>query len=119
MNWTTIAEWVSDLGRQYGVDPFIFGLIYIGAIPFFSLSVAWIIRNARRKQSIRIPLTFAALFFVSSYLYLLVAGRGIPLWVYVILALVAISGAYSTWKKIRSRLASSASACGTCHNVRS
>jgi hypothetical protein len=30
---------------NYGVNPLIFGAIYVGAIPFFSFSIGWLIRN--------------------------------------------------------------------------
>ena len=32
-------QWILDLGAQYGVNPYIFGAIYVGAIPFFLFSV--------------------------------------------------------------------------------
>lgn len=108
MIWTTLSEWVTDLGRQYGVNPIIFGALYIGAIPFFSLSVAWIVRNIRRKRSVLLPALSAAFFFISSYLYLLAAGRGIPAWVYGVLGLMAAAGIHSTWKKVRKRTVPSA-----------
>ncbi len=34
--WETFKEWFLSLGRNYGVNPYIFGGIYIGAIPFSS-----------------------------------------------------------------------------------
>lgn len=94
------------LGREYGVNPIVFGSIYIGAIPFFTLSVAWIVRNLRRKRPILLPALFASFFFISAYLYLLVAGRGIPAWVYGVLVLMIAGGAYSTFKKIREQTSS-------------
>ena len=48
--WETIREWFFGLGPKYGVNPIIFGTIYIGAIPFFTLSIAWLNRNLRRKK---------------------------------------------------------------------
>ncbi|MEX0747502.1 MAG: hypothetical protein WD275_05825, partial [Rhodothermales bacterium] len=71
----TIYTWFLSLGRDYGVNPIIFGSIYVGAIPFFTLSVAWIVHNLKRKRPITLPVLSASFFFVSPYLYLLVAGR--------------------------------------------
>jgi len=82
-------------------NPIIFGSIYVGAIPFFALSVAWIIRNLRRKRPIVLPVLSASFFFVSAYLYLIVVGRNIPLWVYAFVVGMLGYGAYSTVKKIR------------------
>ena len=101
MNLESIQTWFLNLGAQYGVDPVIFGSIYIGAIPFFSLSVAWIVRNVRRGRPITVPVISASFWFVSAYLYLLVAGHGIPPWVYAFIALVIAFGTYSTVRKIQ------------------
>ncbi len=103
--WETFTEWFLSLGDQYGVNPIIFGSIYVGAIPFFTVSVARLVRNLRRKQSIVLPALSASFFFVSAYLYLLVAGRNIPAWVYGFIALMMAYGIYSTVQKIRRQAA--------------
>ncbi len=101
--WEAFTEWFLSLGDQYGVNPIIFGSIYVGAIPFFTLSIARLIRNVRRKKSIVLPALSASFFFISAYLYLLVAGRNIPLWVYGFVAVMVVFGVYSTLKKIRTQ----------------
>lgn len=93
-----------SLGARYGVNPFIFGGIYIGAIPFFSLSIGWLIRNYRRGKSIALPTMTALFFFVSAYIYLIIAGRNVPWWVYGIVVLLIVYGAFSTVRKVRSRI---------------
>ncbi len=103
--WATFTEWFLSLGDQYGVNPIIFGSIYVGAIPFFTLSIARLIRNLRRKQSIVLPALSASFFFVSAYLYLLVVGHNIPLWVYGFIAVMMAYGVYSTVQKIRRQAA--------------
>lgn len=100
-NW--FRNWFSSLGRKYNVNPVIFGGIYVGAIPFFTLSVGWIIANLRRKKSIVVPVLAASFFFISAYLYLLIVGRNIPLWVYGFIVAMLGFGVYSTIMKIRSR----------------
>lgn len=103
MTWNTLVDWFMELGRDYGVNPIVFGSIYVGAIPFFMLSVAQIVRNLGRGLPILLPALSASFFFISAYLYLLVAGHGIPAWVYGIIILMAAGGAYSTLKKIRDQ----------------
>ena len=102
--WETFTEWFLSLGDQYGVNPIIFGSIYVGAIPFFTVSIARLVRNLRRKQSIVLPALSASFFFVSAYLYLLVAGRNIPVWVYGFIAVMIAYGVYSTINKIRTQV---------------
>ena len=102
MEWIeTFSAWFMSLGEQYGVNPILFGAIYVGAIPFFTLSVGWVVRNQRREKSIVLPVLSALFFFVSAYIYLIVAGENVPVWVYGIIVLMIIYGGYSTIQKIR------------------
>ena len=100
-----LEGWFFGLGKRYGVNPLIFGGIYVGAIPFFSISIAWLIRNLRRGRSGVAPLLSASFFFVSAYLYLLIAGRNIPVWVYFFIAGMLALGVWSTLRKVRRRVA--------------
>jgi hypothetical protein len=99
--WNSVKDWFFSLGEQYGVDPIIFGSIYVGAIPFFFLSLSWLIRNVRRKKTIVLPVLFTGLFFISAYLYLIIAGHNIPLWVYIFIGLLVLYGTYSTYMKVK------------------
>ncbi len=100
-----LGGWFFGLGRRYGVDPLIFGAIYVGAIPFFSLSIAWLVRNLRSRRPLIAPLMSSGFFFVSAYLYLLIAGKHIPVWVYVFVVVMLTLGAWSTVRKVRTRVA--------------
>jgi len=95
-------EWFLSIGKEYGVNPIVFGSIYFGAIPFFTLSLAWLIRNLRRRQSPVVPALCALFCFVSAYLYLLIAGKNVPAWVYFIVAGMVGLGIYSTIRKIKA-----------------
>ena len=100
-----VRDWFFGLGAQYGVNPLIFGAIYVGAIPFFSLSVAWLVRNARRGRSVAVPALAAGFFFISAYLYLIVAGKNVPWWVVAVVAGLVIGGAWSTVRSVRRKVA--------------
>jgi len=97
----SLKEWFLSLGMDYNVNPIIFGGIYVGAIPFFTLCVAWIVRNYRAGKSIVFPALCAGFFFVSAYLYLIVVGNNVPVWVYVLIVAMVLFGIYSTIKKVR------------------
>lgn len=99
--------WFLSLGTEYGVNPWIFGAIYVGAIPFFLASIAWLVRRARAGRSTVLPTMFAGFFFVSAYIYLAIAGRNIPVWVWIFLAALVIYGAYSTVRDTRRKIAAS------------
>lgn len=99
--WQSFKEWFLSLGENYGVNPYIFGGIYVGAIPFFFLCLGWTIKNIRRKKPFVLPLLLTGLCFISAYLYLILAGKNIPAWVYGFIGIMVAYGVYSTWQKIR------------------
>ena len=101
--WETFKEWFLSLGEKYHVNPFIFGGIYIGAIPFFFISLSWTIKNIRKKRSIVLSVLLTCFFFISAYLYLLIAGRNIPVWVYVIIVLMIGYGIFSAIRKVKEK----------------
>lgn len=100
-----INLWFFSLGQQYGVNPYVFGAIYVGAIPFFLGSIAWLVKRARAGQSTVLPTMLAGFFFVSAYLYLAVVGRNIPVWVWIFLAVLVAYGAWSTIRDTRRKIA--------------
>jgi len=101
--WDIFKEWFLSLGAKYGVNPYIFGGIYIGAIPLFFLCLAWTVKNIRDKKSFLIPILLTGLCFISAYLYLIIVGKNIPAWVYVFIAVMVAYGVYSTIKKIKDK----------------
>jgi O-antigen/teichoic acid export membrane protein len=102
--WESLQAWFLSFGQEYGVNPVIFGAIYVGAIPFFTLSIAWLVRNKRAGKSIVLPVLSAGCFFVSAYVYLAIAGKNIPEWVWIFLGALIVYGTYSTVKSVRSKI---------------
>lgn len=102
-----LRDWFWSLGPTYGVDPLIFGAIYVGAIPFFLASIAWLVRRRKTGRSITLPVLCAGFCFVSAYLYLAIAGRNIPLWVWGFLGVLIAYGAWSTVRDVRRKTAAS------------
>ncbi len=100
-----LHTWFFGLGDAYGVDPLIFGAIYVGAIPLFALSVAWLVRNVRRKRSPIVPALAAGACFVSAYVYLLIVGENVPLWVYGAVVILVVGGAWSAVRSVQSKIA--------------
>lgn len=107
-----LQDWFFSLGAQYGVNPLIFGAIYVGAIPFFTASIAWLVRNLRRGRPIGLPAMSASFWFVSAYLYLAVAGKNIPLWVWFFIGAMLVFGVFSTMRRVRTKLGESEESAG-------
>ncbi|HWJ26689.1 MAG TPA: hypothetical protein VNS32_09105 [Flavisolibacter sp.] len=101
--WEAFKEWFFSLGERFHVNLFIFGGIYLGAVPFFFVSLSWTIKNIRKKKSFVLPLLLTCLFFISAYLYLIIVGRNIPAWVYIFIGLMITYGIYSTAMKAKRK----------------
>jgi len=105
MSWEFLTDWFLSLGDEYGVNPFIFGSISVGAIPFFWLSVAWLVQNMRRGKPIFLPVMATSLCVLSAYIYLFIAGENLPLWVYgLVVGLIGYS-AYTTVQSVKNKTA--------------
>jgi hypothetical protein len=102
--WEDLLAWLGSLGEDYGVDPLIYAILYVGAAPFFFGSLAWLIRSIRRRDSLLGPAISTAFFFSLPTLYVFVAGRNLPSWVYAVLIGLAIIGAISVMRRIGSAL---------------
>jgi hypothetical protein len=106
MDLQPLWDWLFNLGKDYGVDPLVFGIIYIGTVPPFWASLAWMVRNARLKKPITLPAAVTGFFFIASYLYVAVAGRNLPWWIYGIIVFLAVAGGVTTVWEIRKRIQS-------------
>ena len=99
-----ISTWANELGAQYGVNPGIFASIYVGAIPLFLASIAWLVRNARagradaaagdvRRRVLRLGLCLSR-----------DCRQDIPLWVWFFLGALILYGIWSTVRACRQSL---------------
>ena len=102
--WSAFKEWFMGLGLAYGVNPMVFGSIYLGAIPFFTLSLGWLIKNIKNKRPITVPVLLTGFFFISAYLYLIIVGKNIPAWVYLFIAVLVSYGVYGTINKVKKAM---------------
>lgn len=98
--------WFMALGESYGVNPIVFGAIYVGAIPFFLLFTGLAIKRLRAGRPAVLQILAAGLCFVSAYIYLAIVGRGIPIWVWGFLGIMVGYGAWSAIRDFRRKLGS-------------
>ncbi len=102
--WDTFKDWFLSLGDKYNVNPYIFGGIYIGAIPLFFFFLGWTVKNIKNKKPFVLPLLLTGFCFISAYLYLIIAGQNIPAWVYFFIGAMIVYGIYSTVVKIKTQI---------------
>ena len=98
-------DWLLRLGDEHGVDPVVYALIWVGALPLFLLSSGWLVRSLHRRRPFTLPLVATAFFFLAPTLYVFVAGRDLPAWVYVVLAGLTLVGAVTVTRSVRRRSA--------------
>ena len=102
--WEDLVAWLGSLGEEYGVDPLVYAILYVGAAPFFFGSLAWLIRSIRRRDALVIPALSAAFFFSLPTLYVFVAGRDLPAWIYAVLIGLAVIGLVGVARRVREAL---------------
>jgi len=95
--------WVIGLGEKHEVDPLVLGSLYLVSKVGFFTFLGWVLKNLKAKKAILIPLLFASVSFSMPYLYLVIAGRNISIWVYLFIGLMFIYGGFSIWKKITTK----------------
>jgi hypothetical protein len=101
--WQQFITWFMALGEPYGVNPIIFGSIYIGAVPFFWIAITWLVRNLRTGKPVNGPVIMACACASSSYIYLIIAGQNVPVWVYAIIGSLIGYAVWSTLKTVRKK----------------
>jgi len=103
----SIRELMRAARESYGVDPVAFLVIYLASAPFFYYSIFRMVRAlAQRKQ--KEILLWSMVFLgstVAPFLYVLVFGRNMPWWVYVVIALLIGQGVYSLIRRLRKKQA--------------
>jgi hypothetical protein len=96
-------NWVIELGEKHKVNPLLIGILYLTSKVFFFFFLGWVLKNLKAKKPFYIPLLFASASFSLPYLYLVIAGRNIPVWVYLFIGCMFLYGAFSIWKKITAK----------------
>ncbi|RAJ20868.1 hypothetical protein [Pedobacter cryoconitis] len=100
--FTVIKDYLFHQANLHQVDPWLFGSLYLLSKVLFLLFLGWAIKKLRAKKSILLPLLFAALGYSLPYLYLIIAGKNIPLWIYLVITLIYAFSGWSIRLKLRS-----------------
>ena len=105
-----IAAWTLDILAKardtYGVNPAVFLALFLGSGPVFYYSLFRLLRAVARRAGGEAGF-WGAVFLAATaapYLYVLVFGRNLPVWVYIVVALLAAQGAATLvrkWMKAR------------------
>lgn len=102
-SWSSILE----LGLKHNVNPLLFAFLYVSSIPPYLGSMVWIARNYKAEKSLTIPIISTLFFFILPALYVLIFGRNVAWWVYLILLIMIGYGSFSAYQKVKENIAKS------------
>jgi hypothetical protein len=100
---TSLGSTVISVSTEYGVDPFIFSLLYIGLAPLVWLSAGMAVNNFKKQKPIGLLLAVFAVSFISPYAYIFYAGKNISVWIYLLISVIAGAGIYNLLRKVRPK----------------
>ena len=100
-----IRELMRAAHDNYGVNPIVFLVIYLASAPFFYLSIFRMVRAL--AKGLRNEIMLWSMIFLAStvapFLYVLIFGRNLPWWVYVVIALLIGQGVYSLVRRLTKK----------------
>ena len=96
-----IKYYYSSLAVNYHVDPILFMCIHLIGTPLFIISIGWLIRNYKQKKSLFLPVLVSLFVYNVGNVYLIIYGKNIGWYIYVLIAATTIISGYFTYKKVR------------------
>ncbi|MEO7801955.1 MAG: hypothetical protein ABIR81_08150 [Ginsengibacter sp.] len=102
--WEVIKNYYSTLGTRCQVDPIIFLARHVVATPLFILCIKWLVKNYRNKKSLACPLISSVMTFNAANIYVIIFGKIIPWWIYVILGATTLISGYFSYKSVNQKL---------------
>ena len=99
----TIGDLMAQARNRYAVDPVVFLVIYLGSAPFFYYSIYRMVRALARRLTSQITI-WSTVFLAATaapFIYVLLFGRNLPWWIYVVIALLIGQGVYSLIRRLR------------------
>lgn len=100
----SIWMYVNELGNAHNVNPIVFGILYIGSIPPYLWSMAWIVSSFRRNKSMAVPIISTLFFFILPAMYIAIFGTNVAWWVYLIIVVLLFYGGFTAVKTVQSKI---------------
>ena len=98
-----VRSWLAGIQRDYGVNPVIFGTIYLICVLPFWISIYKIItglKNRRRGQVTMFALILGST-ILAPFVYVAFFGRDLPVWFWAVAAAVICYSVYSVLRRIK------------------
>ena len=105
--WYRLIEFVTfrleSIQDQYFVNPYVFLILLVVCSPLFYFSIYRIVKATVHHEGVAL-LRWGAIFLSATstpYVYILIFGRNMPWWVYVIFGLLIAQGILALGRKIK------------------
>jgi len=98
-----ITQKAELIRAEHAVNPYVFLLLLLICAPFFYFSAYRLLRALAARKSDLI-FRWSSVFLAATavpYLYVLVFGRNMPWWIYLVIVLLLGQGVFSLVRKIR------------------
>jgi hypothetical protein len=109
--WQTIYDYYFEISTKYAVNPVVFISIHAVCTPLLMLNIWWLLRTKKQGKTALAPMLCAIVLYNIANVYLVVVGRNIPLYIYLMLVVFTLYSGYISVKKIREKLAKTIVAC--------
>ena len=96
-----IKDYLFHQAYLHKLNPWLFGIFYLSSKLLFLIFLGRAVKNLKQKQSFLLPLLFAALGYSLPYLYMIISGKNIPLWIFMVITLIYLFSGWSIYKKLR------------------
>jgi hypothetical protein len=96
-------SWLASIQARYEVSPLVFAVIYLLTLPpgWYGTYRVVVAMRQRNRRSLQAWATLVAGMVLAPYLYVLVAGRNLPVWFYPVLVCLVALSAWEVASRVR------------------
>ena len=109
--WQNIYDYYFVISTKYAVKPIVFISIHAVCTPLLVMNIWWLLRSKRLGKPIIAPLLCTIVLYNIANVYLVIVGRNIPLYIYLMLIVFTLYSGYISVMKLREKLANTKVAC--------
>jgi hypothetical protein len=99
-----IITHVYSISNEYGVNPLIFGFLYLSTVPLFWVSIFYMGKHLKQKRSLTLPIAGIAFSQLLCYIYLFSSAENLPGWVYTLIISAMVYSAFRVWQVVSTKL---------------
>lgn len=98
-----LPAWLAGIRKTYGVNPLIFGGLYLAGVFPFWFSIYKILAGLKNKdfRQVRVFGLILGIAIILPFLYVAVFGRNLPFWFWIVCGVIIIPSVHSVLHRLR------------------